>query len=614
MGAVSSLSADYLKGSGFLDNRVDACLLGCHLQHLIDALLAHIGTDVIGAALAKGILGNGRHAGIEVFIVGSQQLRALQMHQIAKQIAGHSGTVCEGDGIGLLGSQCVDLFHPNASQLTQRTGISAQMDIVRLVHKTAHEGSDQNAAVFHELGQRFLHALFDHIQYGSNHDLVLAEIGIHRDHIDADVVVIEELVIVVDLIHILQILGRTAGVIQCPVVIPVKDDTYICLVDTAQGRGAQPFQLLTELFDFPENAGVVVSYMTDNRTVELFTAANTAAQLEELHGIGTVGHGLNALRAHLAGLLQGVIGLPVLLAGGLLQQHKGCILQSTHQIVAHSRKAPGSIVAGIVVPGHDIHLLGPLEVVQELIGSHQIGGDDSIGVIPANHIPLHLVVFQHTVGHKSAVIHRKAGKCGIGSVFHAVTQGVGQYDLIPVIYGMTPEFHIPGLIDRFDGSVLILQPNPEGLLTVFTVAFATVLIADVPAGHMGVMCITLSQFFYQSLGVLLEYQRVGAMIVPLTELVMPAKVIRSGNLGILLIQPCRHSTGGSSQNDIVVFLAQHLHDLVQLIKIVGILSRLDLCPGKHIDGSAVDTGILKVHHILLPDLLGPLVGVVVSAV
>ena len=28
MGAVGSLSADYLKGSGFLDNRVDACLLG----------------------------------------------------------------------------------------------------------------------------------------------------------------------------------------------------------------------------------------------------------------------------------------------------------------------------------------------------------------------------------------------------------------------------------------------------------------------------------------------------------------------------------------------------------------------------------------------------------
>ena len=82
MGAVSSLSTDYLKGSGFLDNRVDACLLGCHLQHLIDALLSHIGTDVIGAALAKGILGNGRHAGIEVFIV-ALLIRASLKYTIA---------------------------------------------------------------------------------------------------------------------------------------------------------------------------------------------------------------------------------------------------------------------------------------------------------------------------------------------------------------------------------------------------------------------------------------------------------------------------------------------------------------------------------------------------
>ena len=417
-----------------------------------------------------------------------------------------------------------------------------------------------------------------------------------------------------NLIYIGQTGGGTTGKLQRPVVIPVKNDTYIGLVNTAQDGRPQPLQFLAQLLDFPENTGIVVSYMTNNSTVELLTAANTAAQLEELDGICTMSHRLKALRTHLAGFLQRIVGLPVLLAGSLLHQHKRRILQTAHQIVAHSGEAPGGIIAGIIIPGYNIHFLGPLEVVQVLVGSHQIGGDGGIRIVLANYIALHFVIFQHAVGHEPAVIDGQTGESGTVAIFHTITQCIGQNDLIPIVNGMAPELQIPSLVDGLDGAIFLFQPNAECLLAVFTVALAAVLVADMPAGHVRIAAITLCQLFGHSLCVLLEDQGIGARIVALTEFMLTALVIDPSNFRILLVHPGRHCSGGGGQNNVVVFLAQHVYDFVQLVEVVFLLRGLDLGPGENIDGCAVDASILEVDHILIPDFLGPLIGIIVTTI
>ena len=88
--------------------------------------------------------------------------------------------------------------------------------------------------------------------------------------------------------------------------------------------------------------------------------------------------------------------------------------------MAHGSEAPGGIVAGVVVPGNDVHFLCPLKIIQELVGSHQVGGDRNIFGIGPNHITLHLEVLQHAVRHETAVINGQTCKCSVRSVLHAV--------------------------------------------------------------------------------------------------------------------------------------------------------------------------------------------------
>ena len=139
--------------------------------------------------------------------------------------------------------------------------------------------------------------------------------------------------------------------------------------------------------------------MGDHRTVELFTGPYASAKLEEKYGICSVSHSLVTLGS------QGVVPLPVLLAGGLLHEHKRLSLQTSHQIVAQGCIAPGSVVPGIIVPGYNIHFLCPFKIIQPFIDFHKISGYRRFFVILSDSIPFHLIIFQDTVRVKSPVIN-----------------------------------------------------------------------------------------------------------------------------------------------------------------------------------------------------------------
>ena len=105
-----------------------------------------------------------------------------------------------------------------------------------------------------------------------------------------------------------------------------------------------------------------------------------------------MGKGLVTLRPHLSRSLQGIIGLPVLLAGRLLHEHERFPLQPPHQVMAHSRIAPGRVIAGIIIPGYNVHFLRPFEIVQPFISSHQIGSHRRFLIKAADCVPLHFKV------------------------------------------------------------------------------------------------------------------------------------------------------------------------------------------------------------------------------
>ena len=238
--------------------------------------------------------------------------------------------------------------------------------------------------------------------------------------------------------------------------------------------------------------------------------------------------------------------------------------------MAHSSLTPRCVITGIIVPGHDIHLFCPFEIVQSLVSSHEIRGDRSLFIITADCIPLHHIIAQHTVRHKSAVIHRDPRKCRL-IVPQPFTQRIGQHNLIPVINGMSPEFQIPCFVQSFYGSILFPQPDAECLFAILAVAFAAVFIINMPARNMFIASVSLCQLFCKCLRILLIDRRIRARIVSLSEFVMPSLIVCSCNFGIPLHHPCGKRSRGCGKHNVIILPAQHLHNLVQFAEVIDFL-------------------------------------------
>ena len=196
--------------------------------------------------------------------------------------------------------------------------------------------------------------------------------------------VVEVTVVFVKLIHVFQINRRSASVFQGPVVVPVENHPHFRWCNGSDDF-RQTSQFFTQFSGFPEDPRIFSTHMFNHRTMEFFTRTDTATQLEKLDGIGPVSDGLIALRPHLTRFFQRVVSLPVLLRRCLFHQHKWLLVfHSPHQIMGHSDLTPRGIVGWVIVPRNDIQFLGPFEVVQAFVSSHQIGGDGSIFVMLTN--------------------------------------------------------------------------------------------------------------------------------------------------------------------------------------------------------------------------------------
>ena len=236
--------------------------------------------------------------------------------------------------------------------------------------------------------------------------------------------------------------------------------------------------------------------------------------------------------------------------------------------MGHGCKAPGGIQCRIVIPGNNIHFLRPFEIIESLVCAHQVCGHQCIRVDCLDGISLHTVGFQQTIGIKSLIINRKTCKCSILGP-DSITQDIWKYDLIKIIEGMSPEFSIPCLADSLDRLIFLLQPDTECLFTVLTVALSAVLIVDVPAGNMRVMCIAFCQLCRQADHKLPVNLGIRTGIMTLSELMMSAFIISSCHLRVALYHPCRKGTCRGCHDNIILFCRKHVYDLIQFIKIIS---------------------------------------------
>ena len=283
-------------------------------------------SHIVRHTFAAIVPGDCRRARVKVPAIAGNGLGALQVQNVAQQPALALAAAGKAQGVGLFRGQSVDLLGPHPAELPQGARVAAQVHIVALVHNAAHKAGDQGPSGLHKGLQGLRDAFFDHVQHRSHNGLVAAEIRIHRDHVHRNVLLVEIPVILVDLGAVLQVHARPAGVFQGPIVVPVKEDAHFGGVPRPQQLVPQGLELRAQLGALPEHPGFAAAGVADYRPVELLAGAFGAAQLEELDGIGPMGHGLPGLGPHLPRPLKRIVGLPVLLAGGLLHEHEGLAL------------------------------------------------------------------------------------------------------------------------------------------------------------------------------------------------------------------------------------------------------------------------------------------------
>ena len=347
---------------------------------------------------------------------------------------------------------------------------------------------------------------------------------------------------------------------------------------------------------------------------EALGAADGAPQLEELHGIGAVRDGLIAHHAHLAGALERVVRLPVLLARRLLHEHvRLAAADAAHQIVAHGHSRGREVVARIAVPADDVELLAQIEVVDVHEHAHQIGGDRRLRVELADRGLLVGEAARDGPAHEPAVVDGGGGQRGApGRPF--VAQGVGHHDVVPVVDRVPPEMRVPRLVQRLDGAVLRLEPLDPLLAAVVAIAVGPVFVGDVPRDQARRVGVPLGELAGQFRRVLAEGRRVRAGVVSIAELVAGAVEVGVHHVRVAAGHPRGDGRGGRGQHDAEVVVDEQLDDAVERGEVVLVLAGLQLRPREHVDRGLVDAGVLQHLDVLAPDVLAPLLRIPVAAV
>ena len=123
-----------------------------------------------------------------------------------------------------------------------------------------------------------------------------------------------------------------------------------------------------------------------------------------------------------------------------------------------------------------------------------------------------------------------------------------------------------------------------------------------PAGNVRIASIAFGQLRCQRLRIFPVYWGIGTGIVPLSEFMLSAFIIRSCCLRIILHHPGRKRCCGCCEHNIILLTAEHVHNIIQLFKIIGFFRGLKPGPGKYIHRRAVNPRISENPHVFVPNL------------
>ena len=184
--------------------------------------------------------------------------------------------------------------------------------------------------------------------------------------------------------------------------------------------------------------------------------------------------------------------------------------------MAHGNLRRTVFIGRIIIPWDNIHVLCPHLIIERFIKSHQIRCDRNIRCNCFEGIILSLITLQNTFRIKSFIIHSNSLKLA-SILLKMLTQKIWQYNLIPVIEGMSPECCIPCAVYVFNRLIFLFQPDTKCFLTVFTITFPPKFIGNVPCYNIIVIPVPLCNFLCQPDRILLIGRTVRAGIVSSPE-------------------------------------------------------------------------------------------------
>lgn len=266
----------------------------------------------------------------------------------------------------------------------------------------------------------------------------------------------------------------------------------------------------------------------------------------------------------------------------------------------------------VVVVGDEVDLAAPGPVVDRVAlaeRGHEVGGDRHARGQPVQDVPLHDEVLAHGGVGEAAVVQR-LGRVADGG------GGARRVDLLQVGVVLAPEGGAPDLVDRVDRAVDGAQPAAEVGRAGVAVAGGdgdAVLVVHVPQGERRVVAVALGEAGGDVrgggpvVGVAVADGGAGA------ELVAHALLGHGQRLGVGAVEPGGRGGGGRAQVDADAVLVQQVEDPVEPAEVVLPRGGFQQGPGEDPDAHHRDAGLPHQPDVLAPDVLRPLLGVVVPA-
>ncbi|CAM5550247.1 hypothetical protein SALBM311S_01472 [Streptomyces alboniger] len=198
--------------------------------------------------------------------------------------------------------------------------------------------------------------------------------------------------------------------------------------------------------------------------------------------------------------------------------------------------------------------------------------------------------------------------------FLQVVGVAGRMDLRPVAVALAPEGGAPGLVEGVEGAVPVLEPAPEAGGGLVAPVVGAVLVVDVPHREGRVVAVAGGEVLGDGGGVAAvggaRVREVLASAPPLGAAVL----VDGQGVGVQMAHPGRRGGGRGCQDDADAARVHQVHQPVQPAEVPLPRAGFELRPGEDAEGDGVDAGGPHEADVLVPGLLGPLLGVVVAAV